>query len=269
MIRKNDAAEMRTQIDAVRDTLTRSVRELGATLSREISEIGQDTERQRRELAELISSAIAGLHNDNRELRDALRATQSDIGEARREIQQARTQIETMRQEAAEAQAVPEPVTAVEPSPEPTARHVEQHDVDQGDFNALLDLAAGIAYAEISCHRDTWDFLVAEAARGEHFRLPAIVGADDDYLVDVDVSGRTLIAILEALQRTQGNQELGAGTRHIASKAYRRIEHALQQIAPDAASPLRGQGERPRVTRIVIDDRLPNTGTSDSQPATD
>ncbi|WP_329390151.1 hypothetical protein [Streptomyces sp. NBC_01716] len=270
MIRKNDAAEIRTQIKSTSDTLATAVKDIGTTLSREISEIAQDTERQRRELADLISTAITGLQNDNRELRDALRAAQGDISTARREIQQARAEIETVRLEAAEPRATPDPPAALEAPPEPSATHAEQQQQgDEDEFNTLLDLAAGIAYAEISCHRDTWDFLVAEAARGEHFRLPAIVNPDDDCLIDVDVSGRTLIAILEALQRTRGDQQLGAGTRHIASKAYRRIKHALQQLEPDGTPAAQPTGDRAPVTRIVIDDRIAVKGTTDSQPATD
>ncbi|TFI30122.1 hypothetical protein [Streptomyces sp. 4R-3d] len=270
MIRKNDAAEIRAQINSIRDILATAVKDVGATLSRDISEIAQDTERQRRELADLIGTAIDGLQHDNRELRDALRSVQSDISAARRELQQVRTEIETVRLEAAQPQTTPDPPAASGSPPEPSAtRSEQQQGGDEEEFNTLLDLAAGIAYAKISCHRDTWDFLVAEAARGEHFRLPAIVNPDDDYLIDVDISGRTLIAMLEALQRTQGNRQLGAGTRHIASKAYRRIKHALQQLAPDGTPATQPTGDRAPVTRIVIDDRIAVTGTMDSRPATD
>lgn len=130
-------------------------------------------------------------------------------------------------------------------------------DSAEGDFDELLALAAGIAYAEITCHRDTWDFLVTQSSGGQHFRLPGFV-EETDCLINADVSGRTLIAVLDALWRTRQDPATDPGTRHLATKIYGRIGDALRQI--EASEPEPGRSARfrrddPPVAHIVIDDR--------------
>ncbi|WP_448330296.1 hypothetical protein [Streptomyces sp. DSM 41534] len=127
----------------------------------------------------------------------------------------------------------------------------------EDDFDTLLGLAAGIAYAEITCHRDTWDFLVTQSSGGRHFRLPGFV-EEDDCIVNADVSGRTLIAVLDALWRVRHAPDADPGTRHLATKIYGRIGDALQQIETSEPEPGRSpkfRRDQPPVAHIVIDDR--------------
>ncbi|MFF6847093.1 hypothetical protein [Streptomyces antimycoticus] len=129
----------------------------------------------------------------------------------------------------------------------------------EDDFEALLALAAGIAYAEITCHRDTWDFLVTQSSGGQHFRLPGFV-EETDCLINADVSGRTLIAVVDALWRTRRDPATDPGTRHLASKIYGRIGDALGKIPanePATTRPTRASRDNPPVIHIVIDDRPP------------
>ncbi|MYT18555.1 MULTISPECIES: hypothetical protein [unclassified Streptomyces] len=62
----------------------------------------------------------------------------------------------------------------------------------------------------------SWDFLVAQSSSGQHFRLP---GAVDDGLITADISGRTLIALLDALWKSQQSATADPGTRHLAASS--------------------------------------------------
>ncbi len=119
------------------------------------------------------------------------------------------------------------------------------------ELRNLLDAAAGIAYAEICCHRDTYDFVVTAASSKEHFRLPAIVTENAD-LTEARLSGRSLVAILEALheKRSDGN----AGTASMAKRPYKCIKRALKTVRNTETRAADRREERP-VVRIVIDDR--------------
>ncbi|ARQ71058.1 hypothetical protein CAG99_21450 [Streptomyces marincola] len=114
----------------------------------------------------------------------------------------------------------------------------------------LLDRAAGISYATIVCHRDTWSFLVEQAARTEHFRLPAGVEEDGDGLIEADVSARTLLAAIDALRRAGHDARASDITRALARRVHHRIGDALKELEPPA-------GGHPAVAHIVIDDRPP------------
>lgn len=131
---------------------------------------------------------------------------------------------------------------------------------ERAEYEQLLDLAAGVAYAEIACHRDTWSFLVERAARTEHFRLPGDVEEDGDGTIEAEISGRTLIAALTALWETR--QEAVAGTRALARRIYRSIADALRHLEPCA------EGER-AVTRVVVDNRPPATEAADAPERSD
>lgn len=189
----------------------------------------------RRELGDAISGGHAELRHDNAQLRDQLTAAINDgLGELRAEnlelrarmdraatdLAHMRLQVETIRAETAEART-PQPASAEQPGPdEPTP----------ADYQQLLNRAAGIAYAHLECHRDTWDFLVAQAARYEHFRLPSDVEDEDTGLIDVDLSGRTLIAVLDALWHTRHADDTPAGTRALAAQVYERIAGAIDTV---------------------------------------
>jgi hypothetical protein len=271
MGRRNDTEMLNTIRHAI-DALGQAVETLGGNLQREISEVRQDTEQQRRELAAASTTAFSDLQAQNRELRDALRTTQGDIAAARQELQALRAETEVTRREAAEARIAEQEATtkseasnASTPQPAPPGGNSSEPD-DSNDgysFEELLNLAAGIAYAELVCHRDTWAFIVERAIRGEHFRLPADIDEHSDGTMDVDISGRTLIAVIDALWNIQREPETSAGTRNLARQTYTRIEDTLKRVHAENSS------DSGTVPRIVIDDRhahTPDEGARDSDP---
>ncbi|MCL7493129.1 hypothetical protein M8I34_17140 [Streptomyces sp. MCA2] len=163
-----------------------------------------------------------------------------------------RAAVEGWRAEVAATRTTAATTTA---EPEPTSTHpAQQTEPDSADFEQLLTLAVGIAYAEITCHRDHWDFLVAQSSSGQHFRLPGAVAEKDDGLITADVSGRTLIAVVDALWKSQQSATSDPGTRHLAAIIYKPIGQALDVVASDATTTASGT-TRPDVTRVVIDDR--------------
>ncbi len=164
-----------------------------------------------------------------------------------------RAAVEGWRAEVAATRAPAAPTA--EPEPPSTPQPAQPAEPNNAEFEQLLAQAAGTAYAEITCHRDHWDFLVAQSSSGQHFRLPGAVDEKDDGLITADVSGRTLIAVLDALWKTQQNTAVDPGTRHLAAIIYQRIGQALNAVASDA--PTAGGAARPDVTHIVIDDRPP------------
>lgn len=120
------------------------------------------------------------------------------------------------------------------------------------DFDDLLSLAAGVAYAKLSCHRDAWDWLVKRSAGGKHFRLPGVVQEEDGCLVDTDLSGPTLLDVIEAMWRILHDAAEDATTRSMAARVYRAVGDALKKVQPQEYEA--GQ-VLPKVTRIVINDR--------------
>ncbi|WP_314172375.1 hypothetical protein [Streptomyces winkii] len=165
--------------------------------------------------------------------------------------------IEALRREIAEIRATPhaEPAPRASTSAAPDDDCRDHH--DHHDYNDLLRRAAGTAYAELVCHRDTWAFLVEQASGGEHFHLPVDIETDDDGIVEVDISGRSLIAVIDALWRTRRTSTTPA-TSHLAAKIYNRIGDALGEVDRNA--------ENGNAIRILIDDRRPRPrgGTGDT-----
>ncbi|MER7794850.1 hypothetical protein [Streptomyces sp. NPDC097640] len=244
MVRRNDTADIRNDI---RDTH----REIVASVA---------------QLTETVQNGLAELRDQNRDLRQTVERVQADLTIARQETQQARTETEAALREAAEARAATlEAARQQDTAAAPTQAAGE----DSSDFDQLLGLAAGVAYAEVICHRDTWAFLIEQASRGEHFRLPADISEQADGRVEVDVSGRTLIAILDALWETQRAPQTPAGTRHLAAQVYKRIGEALQRVTPGVGPAARGDaaGQESPVTRIIIDDRLSTAGEDEGVAA--
>lgn len=256
--------ELKKAIGGLQEALTKTIEQGLDSIRGAIQEIQGAAQRTSETTGALsgrvdnLHSEIQGLRTDVNRLQDTTRTAATSRSDDRvlREIAELKTAIEGWRADAAEqaqraaaeaSQAEEQQAQAVPDTPDP------------GDFEQLLTLAAGVAYAEISCHRDTWDFLVAQSSRGQHFRLPAAV-EERDCLIDADLSGRTLIAVLDALWHTQHDQKAEAGTRHLASKVYGRIGDALKGVDP-GGSPTRprrdGDPGQPDVTRIVIDDRPP------------
>lgn len=257
------------------DKLHAALRQLGADLQQRIGENRTATADAQRQAAHAITTAITTARESTRRdidaLRDKLDTLHGDIGRTSSEIAKLHAIIESWQAEAVRARAAAEetrraieaaaqrqpaadPAETPEPAqPAPTAAPAEDAP-DTSNHETLLGLAAGIAYAELLCHRDTWAFLVERAARGEHFRLPAAVDEKDDGRIEADLSGRALLATLEALWETRlaGGPP---GTRHMAERIYDRIEAALKQIEPSAPGEPAETTDARSVTRIVIDDR--------------
>lgn len=209
-----------------------------------------------RDSAASTHARVDAMHTELKTLRSDVQRQQPDRTERDNtrllaEFASLRAAVEGWRAEVASARAAAVPA----PEPEPASTQpAQQADPENADFEQLLTLAAGIAYAEITCHRDHWDFLVAQSSSGQHFRLPGAVDEKDDGLITADVSGRTLIAALDALWKTQQNAIADPGTRHLAAIIYKRIGQALNAVASDT-NPSASRATRPDVTRIVIDDR--------------
>ncbi|CAL9549906.1 hypothetical protein SUDANB106_04430 [Streptomyces sp. enrichment culture] len=119
---------------------------------------------------------------------------------------------------------------------DPLAEHAE-----------LLLNAAGVSRAELVCHRDTWEFLLVQAARHPRFRVPGTVEEDAEHgLVWTHLSGPSLIAALISLWKTreEPSEEVDADWA-MAAVLYDRIRDRLTEAGP---------GDGRRTVRIVLDD---------------
>ncbi|MFP8884141.1 hypothetical protein [Streptomyces mangrovi] len=111
----------------------------------------------------------------------------------------------------------------------------------------LLLNAAGVSRAELVCHRDTWEFLLVQAARHPRFRVPGTVEEDAEHgLVWTHLSGPSLIAALISLWKTreEASEEVDADWA-MAAVLYDRIRDRLTEAGP---------GDGRRTVRIVLDD---------------
>ena len=116
------------------------------------------------------------------------------------------------------------------------------------DASKLLKAAAGISFAEIGAHRDTWAFIVKYAGQDQHFHIPGHV-AEEDGIVKVRISGPSIVAALTSLDnvsRTAGDP----GTRAIADHLHQRLTDTVKEIIKN---PQRGGNDNP--VTIIIDDR--------------
>lgn len=208
------------------------------------------------------------------EARRASEANSRDIAAARRELAELHALIESRRADAAEALAAP----AADPEPQsdnedetesyltaPMGPSGHVHPLDNGPnafdhdpHDDLLAQAAGVANAELVCHRDTWAFLTQQACRGEHFSMPVDISPAEDAngadrgsgTVRVGLSGRSLLGLADALWHVTQSPSASPGTRHLAAQTYNRIQAALAHT--HSGPP--GWGT---AVRIVIDDRVP------------
>ncbi|MFD5384311.1 hypothetical protein ACFWMG_04940 [Streptomyces sp. NPDC127074] len=207
-------------------------------------------------IAEIIKNELAGVRDKLGSAHDAARDASNSAASASRGVNDLHSEMQRLGAEVARLRAALETLHAGPAEAHTTA--APDSDTED-DFDELLALAAGIAYAEITCHRDTWDFLVTQSSGGQHFRLPGFV-EETDCLINADVSGRTLIAVLDALWRTRHDPATDPGTRHLATKIYGRIGDALRQIEasePEPGRSVRFRRDDPPVAHIVIDDRPP------------
>ncbi|MFI5774656.1 hypothetical protein ACIA74_40545 [Streptomyces sp. NPDC051658] len=107
--------------------------------------------------------------------------------------------------------------------------------------------AAGVALAELVCHRDTWEYLTGLSTNQTHFRTPPNVDDIKDGRVRVALSGRSLIALLIALWDTRDEAEFLTADWALAATAYDRFAAELDTV---------GQGTQHTV-RITLDDGAP------------
>ncbi|MFB6876186.1 hypothetical protein [Streptomyces sp. NPDC056323] len=107
--------------------------------------------------------------------------------------------------------------------------------------------AAGVALAELVCHRDTWEYLTGLSTNQTHFRTPPNVDDIKDGRVRVALSGRSLIALLIALWNTRDEAEFLTADWALAATAYDRFAAELDTV---------GRGTQHTV-RITLDDGAP------------
>ncbi|MFF1651672.1 hypothetical protein [Streptomyces sp. NPDC058240] len=107
--------------------------------------------------------------------------------------------------------------------------------------------AAGVALAELVCHRDTWEYLTGLSTNQTHFHTPPNIDDIKDGRVRVALSGRSLIALLIALWDTRDKAEFLTADWALAATAYDRFAAELDTV---------GRGTQHTV-RITLDDGSP------------
>ncbi|WEH43996.1 hypothetical protein [Streptomyces sp. AM 2-1-1] len=141
-------------------------------------------------------------------------------------------------------------VPAAEPAAPASQAPAVKHDplVAHG---VLLLKAAGVASADLTAHRDTWEWLSALAVNHSHFRTPPSVDDIKDGRIQTVLSGRSLIALLIELWNTRSSAPPFQSDWALATTAYHRIAAKLAGV--------HGQGD---TIHIILDDGLP-PGTDD------
>lgn len=189
------------------------------------------------EISTAVTQSGTGLAKDLNDIRRISETNSREIAAVRREIAELCALVGNRRTE---------PAGTRDAAPFDESLH---HGDDQPHHD-LLAHAAGIANAELLCHADTWAFITEQASRGEHFRMPVAVTADGhDNTVTIRFSGRTLIAIADALWEVTQTPGVPPGTHQLAAQTYNRVHGALADTGPA------GTGS---TVRIVIDDRTPD-----------
>ncbi|MFE4654911.1 hypothetical protein [Streptomyces sp. NPDC056707] len=119
---------------------------------------------------------------------------------------------------------------------------------------ARLMKAAGVAFAELVCHRDTWEYLTGLSTNQTHFRTPPSVDDIKEGRVQTALSGRSLIALLIALWEARDQAEPLTADWALAATAYNRIATEIDNVTT-------GTGQR--TVRVILDD-----GIHTDEPAT-
>ncbi|MFF8916251.1 hypothetical protein ACF08M_23710 [Streptomyces sp. NPDC015032] len=158
---------------------------------------------------------------------------------------------DVLKQAAAAAYRGTAPATQSGPVIPPQARRQEQFVVEglapEVQHGVRLMKAAGVALAELVCHRDTWEYLTGLSTNQTHFRTPPNVDDIKDGRVRVALSGRSLIALLIALWDTRDKAEFLTADWALAATAYDRFANELDTV---------GRGTQHTV-RITLDDGAP------------
>ncbi|MGG2460738.1 hypothetical protein ACO0M4_13125 [Streptomyces sp. RGM 3693] len=259
VIRELGTAISNTQ-KAITEALDRSLACLRATVETTLTaaQNARDAAVLAHARTDVIHSELQGLRNDIQRLQPA--TPPRDDQQILSQLAQLHSIVEALRADFA-VTATPEPPTPPAPPAPPApptkaaTKKTDEPAVAPDDFDELLTLAAGIAYAQIICHRDHWDFRVTQSSRGQHFRLPAGV-KEANGLIQAEISGRTLIATLDALRATRQDPAAAPTTQNLAGEIYKRIGIALHKVDTDDPDAHHQPGnDCPPVTRIVIDDR--------------
>lgn len=233
-LQQHDSDTRSAVVDAQHNTVN-AVADSGAETNRRVTEVHQSLGEARNDVTGLRRD-IAGLHAIIEGWRAAAAEARAAAEEARR-AHEAALQQQVLGSQDTEIQDRPD--TSLTPE-------------TPGDHPRLLLAAAGIAHARFDCHRDTWSFLVELAAQREHFRLPDVVEERGSGTLNVDISGRSLIAVLDALWEVRWNRSASAGTRALAERVYGRIDAALDAVESD-------QPSSPNYPHVIVDDRPPET----------
>ncbi|MFH8586319.1 hypothetical protein ACH4GP_18240 [Streptomyces celluloflavus] len=151
--------------------------------------------------------------------------------------------------------ATPAPEDTVPPTPDP--HHVPAEyaaptapttpDAAEQAHHKHLLAAARVASVLLTCHRDTWEFVIGQTGDQPHFRLPPQVTDAGDGRIQAALSGRSLIAVLLTLWKTRGRNTFDADWA-LAHTLYTRVTDNLTALTPDG-----GQ------VAITLDDRTPIT----------
>ncbi|MGW5943311.1 hypothetical protein ACWIG3_00045 [Streptomyces celluloflavus] len=151
--------------------------------------------------------------------------------------------------------ATPAPEDTVPPTPDP--HHVpaeyaaptapDAPDAAEQAHHKHLLAAARVASVLLTCHRDTWEFVIGQTGDQPHFRLPPQVTDAGHGRIQAALSGRSLIAVLLTLWKTRGRNTFDADWA-LAHTLYTRVTDNLTALTPDG-----GQ------VAITLDDRTPIT----------
>ncbi|MGW2601614.1 hypothetical protein [Streptomyces klenkii] len=236
----------------------------------------------RGEIGKALREGFLELRRQNSELREELRELRRTVQDVNKDVAEHRRETEALRQELRAAEAARREAAGTrgevgagagtEPLSEAAALTEVRVKDDRADrapvpeavtgedtHEKRLERAAGISAAELVCHRDTWAFIVEQAARNAHFRVPGEVSAGKDGAASVVVSGRSLMAILTALHAVQEQGHAAdPGDCALARKFYERITAVVDTVGPVGHRPQaagRSAAETPQRVVIVIDDR--------------
>ncbi|QLE70567.1 hypothetical protein FGW37_02160 [Streptomyces rectiverticillatus] len=240
---------------------------MSKTLREGFQELRRQNDGLRQELGGGLGGRLGELHEELRDLRRALTEVREDVAETRRENAALLQELRAACREAAEGPSAPRKAgPAPHPGPVPPAdagaevsvkvSEGAQPEAGEETLEKRLEKAAGIGAADLVCHRDTWAYIVEQAARNAHFRVPGEVSAGEDGQARVVVSGRSLMAILTALHAVMHQGPGGdPGDCALATKFYERIAAVVDTVRPDDRQGAGGREAARARTVIVIDDR--------------
>lgn len=239
-------------------------REVGNALGSGLAELRGTLGHIRQELLDAVTTGVAELRTENRDLRRRLDRAVGELAEARQDIARARTDMESLRRQLLEARQDPSPDPDPDPDPSPDPAPVAVRPEEEPEAEArdtplgparlprLLRCAAGIASATLFCHRDTWAFVLEQAARDRHFRAPGQVLSPGADRVEAALSGRSLIAVLTSLWHTADSGRGADGDWALAVELYERVAAAVERTG--------GEGRSGAAVTIVLDDRAGDGG---------